>query len=74
MEFKNVIKLSNGKKYIISNQVEIDKKQYYQLIPIEEENFLIAEKNDAELRIIQDEQELSNIIVKMASNLLKSKK
>ena len=71
MEFKNVVKLSDGYKYIIANQVEVDGKTYCQMLRVDSEtDFFIAEKKNDEIIIIDDKKLILKVLSEIAKQFL----
>ena len=71
MEFKNVVKLSDGNKYIITNQVEIDKKKFCQMLKVDSEtDFFIAEIQNDEILVVKDRQLTLKVLAEIAKKYL----
>lgn len=71
MEFKNVVKLSDGYKYIIANQIELNGKTYCQMLRVDSEtDFFIAERENDDISIISDKELVVKVLAKMAKNYI----
>lgn len=71
MEFKNVVKLSDGYKYIIANQIELNGKTYCQMLRVDSEtDFFIAERENDDISIISDKELVVKVLAKMAENYI----
>lgn len=70
MEFKNVIKLSDGAKYIVVNQVEIEGSTFLQLLKVDDEsNSIIVKKQNNEVILITEPKHIANILLAMSKNI-----
>lgn len=71
MEFKNVVKLSDGYKYIIANQVEIDGKKFCQMLRVDTEtDFFVAEIQNDEILVVKDKQLELKVLAEIAKKYL----
>lgn len=65
-----VIKLSDGKKYIIANEIEINEKLYYQLLMVDgNTDFFVAERVGNDIILIKDKLMEAKILIEMSKNL-----
>lgn len=65
-----VIKLSDGQKYIIANEIEINEKLYYQLLMVDgNTDFFVAERVGNDIILIKDKLMEAKILIEMSKNL-----
>ena len=71
MDIKNVIKLSDGAKYIVVNQIEFENSTYLQLLKVDEESSsIIVKKENNEVTLITDTSLLAKILVAIGNNII----
>ena len=70
---EKVIKLSNGRKYIVCNNVSFKNRKFYQLMDIKNAETLIVEVVDGNLLIVKDEDLQVVILSEMVKKLTDKK-
>ena len=71
----NVLKLSDGFLYVVTNQIELNGKKYCQMIRIDEDSdFVLAEKIDNEYILIEEENLKLTLLKSFADSMLNCKK
>ncbi|MBE5757605.1 MAG: hypothetical protein E7345_01560 [Clostridiales bacterium] len=69
MNFK-AITLSNGKKYIITNELRVNNKLYYQILCVDNDSdFEIVENKNDEIVFIDDVLLKTKILTEMCKNI-----
>lgn len=69
------ITLSDGKKYIIANELFLDDKTYYQLLPVDKESDLVLAENDnGNILFIEDEKTQAEILKQMCKDKISNLK
>lgn len=68
------VKLNDGKKYMLLNELNVNNRLFYQLLNIEDDSDIeIVERVKEELVVLEDIDLKTKILNEMAKNLLQKK-
>ena len=70
MESNKIIRLSDGKKYIIANSIELNKRIFYHLLSVEDTESYIVERINNSITFIDDKDLILDIASKIEKNII----